>query len=71
MVLEMEVSLTPQVQIPFLLTNSYSRWTLSTPRAQGMESRHICLCCSNTLLRHIRLGGLYWRCSHCYEEMPV
>ncbi|OKH32816.1 hypothetical protein NIES2119_24860 [[Phormidium ambiguum] IAM M-71] len=36
-----------------------------------MHEHHTCLCCSNILLRHIRLGGIYWRCSHCYQEMPV
>jgi ribosomal protein L37AE/L43A len=39
--------------------------------AQSMHSRQICLCCSNPLLRHIGLGKLYWRCSHCYQSMPV
>ena len=34
-------------------------------------NRHTCPCCSYTLLRHIRCGGIYWRCSHCYQEMPV
>ncbi|OKH38072.1 hypothetical protein NIES2119_10955 [[Phormidium ambiguum] IAM M-71] len=29
-----------------------------------------CPCCSNTLLRHIRSTGIYWFCSHCYQEMP-
>lgn len=38
---------------------------------QSMMSRHTCICCSNTLLRHARLGEVYWRCSHCYQEMPV
>lgn len=38
--------------------------------AQSMSSRHICPCCSNVLLRHIRLGKLYWRCNHCYQAMP-
>ncbi len=38
---------------------------------QSMMSKHTCPCCSYTLLRHIRLGGIYWRCSHCYQEMPV
>jgi ribosomal protein L37AE/L43A len=38
---------------------------------QPMMSKHACPCCSYTLLRHLRLGGLYWRCSHCYQEMPV
>jgi ribosomal protein L37AE/L43A len=36
-----------------------------------MMGRHICPCCSDTLLRHIRWGGIYWRCSYCYQEMPV
>lgn len=39
--------------------------------AQSMNDRHICLCCSNPLLRHINLGKLYWRCNHCYQSMPV
>lgn len=38
---------------------------------QSMNSRQICLCCSNPLLRHVGLGKLYWRCSHCYQSMPV
>jgi hypothetical protein len=27
-------------------------------------------CCSNTLLRHIRSGEVYWFCCHCHQEMP-
>ncbi len=38
---------------------------------QSMSSKHSCPCCSYTLLRHMGLGGLYWRCSHCYQKMPV
>ncbi|ARV62175.1 hypothetical protein BZZ01_29255 [Nostocales cyanobacterium HT-58-2] len=38
---------------------------------QPMISKHTCPCCSYTLLRHIDLKGIYWRCSHCYQEMPV
>ncbi|PSB00771.1 hypothetical protein C7B64_21820 [Merismopedia glauca CCAP 1448/3] len=38
---------------------------------QSMTNQHSCPCCSYTLLRHIRLSGLYWRCSHCYQEMPA
>jgi ribosomal protein L37AE/L43A len=30
----------------------------------------VCSCCSNTLLRHIRSGKIYWFCSHCHQEMP-
>ncbi|BAU66358.1 pentapeptide repeat protein [Stanieria sp. NIES-3757] len=37
----------------------------------SMMSQHTCPCCSYLLLRHLRLGGLYWRCSHCYQEMPA
>jgi hypothetical protein len=32
---------------------------------------HSCPCCSYGLLRHISNDGIYWRCSHCYQEMPV
>lgn len=38
---------------------------------QSMWSQHNCPCCSYGLLRHIRNDGIYWRCSHCYQEMPV
>jgi hypothetical protein len=34
-------------------------------------SRHICPSCSDILLRHIRSGEIYWRCSTCYQAMPV
>ncbi|MBR8837371.1 MAG: hypothetical protein DSM106950_26015 [Stigonema ocellatum SAG 48.90 = DSM 106950] len=37
----------------------------------GNSQKNTCLCCSETLLRHIRLRGIYWRCSHCHQEMPV
>lgn len=29
-----------------------------------------CPCCSGVLLRHIRHNGIYWFCSHCWQEMP-
>ena len=29
-----------------------------------------CPCCSASLLRHIRLSGIYWFCPRCYQEMP-
>jgi len=38
---------------------------------QSMMNTHTCPCCSSTLLRHVRLGELYWRCSHCHADMPV
>ncbi len=36
-----------------------------------LTTQHRCPCCSYVLLRHIRLSGVYWRCSHCYAEMPA
>jgi len=47
------------------------RKRLSKSASQAMMSRHICPCCSSMLLRHARSGGIYWRCSTCYQEMPV
>ena len=38
---------------------------------QSIPSKYACPCCSYILLRHIGLEGIYWRCSHCYQEMPV
>ncbi|MCC0175459.1 hypothetical protein I4641_00495 [Waterburya agarophytonicola K14] len=37
----------------------------------SMMSRHTCPCCSHKLLRHLRTGDIYWRCSRCYQEMPA
>lgn len=34
-------------------------------------SKYDCSCCSYTLLRHISLERIFWRCSHCHQEMPV
>jgi hypothetical protein len=48
-----------------------SRQPGSTKITQSMNSRHVCPCCSNPLLRHIGLGKLYWRCNHCFQAMPV
>ncbi|MEB3274545.1 MAG: hypothetical protein ACO4AI_14270 [Prochlorothrix sp.] len=28
-----------------------------------------CPYCSHRLLRHVSAKGLYWRCSHCREEL--
>lgn len=36
-----------------------------------MMSRHTCPCCSYILLRHLHSSSIYWRCSHCYQEMPA
>lgn len=42
-----------------------------TEISQSMKVKYICVCCSNVLLRHASLGRAYWRCSYCYQEMPV
>jgi RNA recognition motif-containing protein len=41
------------------------------PIQVAFKSKHTCPCCSSTLLRHIRLGSIHWRCSHCRQEMPT
>ncbi|OYE04646.1 hypothetical protein CDG79_12175 [Nostoc sp. 'Peltigera membranacea cyanobiont' 232] len=53
-----------------LITGS-SQNHISTEISQSMKGKYTCLCCSNTLLRHVSSGGAYWRCSYCYQEMPV
>ncbi|NEP61448.1 MAG: hypothetical protein F6K31_31605 [Symploca sp. SIO2G7] len=30
-----------------------------------------CPCCSGTLLRHVRVTGVYWICLRCRQEMPA
>lgn len=30
-----------------------------------------CPCCSYPLLCHISSERIYWRCGHCYQEMPI
>ena len=47
-----------------------SSQVLTYPKT-GNSPRNTCLCCSDTLLRHISSTGIYWRCGHCYQEMPV
>ncbi|MBG1270127.1 hypothetical protein F8S12_29015 [Nostoc sp. WHI] len=44
---------------------------ISTETNQSVKDKYTCLCCSNALLRHVRSGVVYWRCSYCYQEMPV
>jgi hypothetical protein len=43
---------------------------ITTYTWNSRQSRHICPCCSYGLLRHMSSHGIYWRCSHCYQEMP-
>ena len=30
-----------------------------------------CPCCGEVLLRHARHAGVYWFCTHCWQEMPL
>ncbi|HAX79792.1 MAG TPA: hypothetical protein DCY88_29150 [Cyanobacteria bacterium UBA11372] len=62
---------TSLMRSPPQLTNGRNQPTLSPTIGQSMLGRHICLCCSYTLFRHMRLEGIYWRCSHCHQEMPA
>ncbi len=57
-----------------LLKVSSPGWVLPKIRiAQDntASGNHECPCCSYKLLRHISKRGSYWRCSHCYQEMPL
>ncbi len=58
----------PAMKMEALLIRSSQVLTYPTT---GNSPRNTCLCCSGTLLRHISLRGIYWRCGHCYQEMPV
>lgn len=58
-----------QSPVRFIAGDSLRKTSITV--GQSMNSAHTCPCCSDTLLCHIRLGKLYWRCSHCYQEMPV
>ncbi|MBA3922780.1 MAG: hypothetical protein H0X31_14225 [Nostocaceae cyanobacterium] len=48
-----------------------SQGNTTTYTWQSMWSQHTCSCCSYGLLRHLSARGIYWRCSHCYQEMPA
>lgn len=30
-----------------------------------------CICCSHTLLKHIRGNQIHWFCRNCWQSMPV
>lgn len=51
------------------LTINHSKPPL--PIQADFKRKHACPCCSSTLLRHIRLGSIHWRCSYCHQEMPI
>ncbi|WP_146141041.1 hypothetical protein [Stenomitos frigidus] len=54
-----------------LMPDRNQQLLFDTTIKRSMQKRHYCLLCSTVLLRHMRAGGLYWRCSHCHEEMPI
>lgn len=61
------------ITTPLQSTSRLMRGKISSPNAldRSMTTQHACPCCSYVLLRHVRLGRLYWRCSHCHGEMPA
>ncbi|MFB2935876.1 hypothetical protein ACE1B6_11540 [Aerosakkonemataceae cyanobacterium BLCC-F154] len=63
--------LTTSIALPRDLIDGRQLRSIIPTIDQSMHEHHTCLCCSNILLRHIRIGGIYWRCSHCYQEMPI
>ncbi|MEO9128191.1 MAG: hypothetical protein ABI262_26425 [Microcoleus sp.] len=68
----MNTLLTKVIPLSRHLKPDRSQQILDTPAIEsGMSSRHTCLCCSTVLVRHMRLGGLYWRCGYCRVDMPT
>jgi ribosomal protein L37AE/L43A len=67
----MLAKLTKPLQGLTYLTTDQSRQDEAKTLGQSMMTKHTCPCCSETLLCHMRLGGLYWRCSYCHQEMPI
>jgi len=53
------------------LVRDCSQQFISRTLIQSSMDRHLCPCCSTVLLRHIRSEGIYWRCSYCYQKMPI
>ncbi len=68
----MNILLTNVIPLSSHLKADRTQQVLDTPAIDcGMNSRHTCLCCSNVLVRHIRLGVIYWRCGCCHTDMPA
>jgi hypothetical protein len=47
-----------------------SQGNITTYTWNSRWSKRVCPCCSYGLLRHVSDDRIYWRCSHCYQEMP-
>jgi hypothetical protein len=60
---------TPTQSVP-ILEKAYG-YPSAIAQKSSNGVRHLCLCCSNVLLRHVRSNQVYWRCSHCYQAMPL
>jgi ribosomal protein L37AE/L43A len=67
----MQVLLTDLLQFRTEIDPIHNQGMTHKTIRQSMMMRPTCLCCSNTLLRHARSREIYWRCSHCYQEMPA
>ncbi|MBD2777511.1 hypothetical protein [Iningainema tapete] len=35
-----------------------------------MSAKTNCLCCSGSLLRHVRRNQVHWFCKSCWQEVP-
>lgn len=67
----MQVLFTGSGQLRTKIVPRYSRETTHRAIRESMKIKSVCPCCSNILLRHARSREIYWRCSHCYQEMPA
>jgi hypothetical protein len=67
----MAASLTTQTQLPIELVVCFSQSLIFKRIERQSIVRYTCPCCSYVLLRHIGSQGIYWRCSHCRQKMPV
>ncbi|MEH2027803.1 MAG: hypothetical protein V7K62_30325 [Nostoc sp.] len=61
----------PLLISPNNLITGCSQDHISTEITRFLRGKYSCLCCSNTLLRHLSSEGAYWRCRYCHQEMPV
>ncbi len=60
---------TPTLSMDSILSGKWH--TSLIDRDQAIDNRHLCPCCADILLRHVRSNKLYWRCDHCCQTMPV
>jgi hypothetical protein len=53
------------------LTTGFNRQEKPVPFGQSVPSEPNCPCCSDALLRPIRLDEIYWRCSCRYRDTSI